>query len=88
MIPFKTKQDNLFSVVYGLCNIRGSETIVKMFPHDVEDLEYLVDILEHIELVPAQWYVKYVLLLWLSIIVMAPFDLESIDTKKGDVSLL
>ena len=75
-------------MVYGLCNIRGSETIVKMFPHDVEDLEYLVDILEHIELVPAQWYVKYVLLLWLSIIVMAPFDLESIDTKKGDVSLL
>ena len=52
MKPFKLPKsiDHLVNLIYNLCNVRGYETIVKMFPHDVEDLELLVDLLQNIEL--------------------------------------
>ena len=39
---------NLIKCVYQLCSIRGAETIVKLFPHDVEDLELLIELLENL----------------------------------------
>lgn len=63
--------------------MRGSETIVKFFPHEVEDLEHLVDLLEHLSIETQQWYIRLVIYHWLSIVVMVPFDLDTIDTNKG-----
>jgi len=81
--------DNLCNIIYNLCNVRGFETIVKFLPHEVEDLELLVDLLQNLDVAPYQWYIKYVLYQWLSIVVLVPFDLDTIDTKKdGDVTLL
>ena len=41
--------DNLFRLIHLLCNVRGVDTIVKLFPHEVEDLEYLIEFLENID---------------------------------------
>mmetsp|Transcript_4041 Transcript_4041/g.3867 ORF Transcript_4041/g.3867 Transcript_4041/m.3867 type:complete len:1193 (-) Transcript_4041:55-3633(-) len=73
----------LLELVYTLCKIRGSKTIVKFFPHEVSDLEpvfyYLSNLTEG-----TLWQSHYSLLIWLSIIVMVPFDLETIDSN-GDL---
>lgn len=80
---------NLFDIVYNISKVRGMKTIVKFFPHDVEDLERLVDFLTNLQLGVSEWYVHYVLLLWLAMVVIVPFDLETIDSKKeGEESLL
>jgi hypothetical protein len=35
-----------------------------------------------------EWWIAYVLILWLSIIVLVPFDIETIDSKKKDHEIL
>lgn len=36
-----------------------------------------------------EWWIGYVLILWLSIIVLVPFDIDTIDSKKkGDIDIL
>ncbi|KAI8838863.1 tubulin folding cofactor D C terminal-domain-containing protein [Chytriomyces cf. hyalinus JEL632] len=74
----------LYSVLYVLCKIRGAKTIVKFLTHEVADLE---PTLAHLNATPsdlALWESRYVLLLWLSLILMIPFDLKTIDS--GDTS--
>lgn len=49
----------------------------KLFPHEIVDLEPLFEIYKTI---PAnEWETKYILLLWLSMIVINPFDLTVVD---------
>lgn len=73
----------LLELVYTLCKIRGSKTLIKFFPVEVSDLEpvfyYLSNLTE-----TSLWQSHYSLLIWLSIIVMVPFDLETIDSN-GDL---
>jgi hypothetical protein len=71
---------NLFEVLYALCKIRGYKTILKFFPHDAADLEpcfYFLSTLNS----PTQWQAQYILLIWLSLIVLVPFDLDTIDSN-------
>jgi tubulin-specific chaperone D len=84
-----TNLKNIFDIVYNMSKVRGMKTVIKFFPHDVEDLEILVDFIINIQLSSSEWYVHYVLLLWLSMVVIVPFDLETIDSKmEGEESLL
>ena len=54
-------------VVYALCKVRGYKSVVKLFPHEVADLEPTLRLLQcqdnsdH-----TTWETRYVLLLWLS----------------------
>lgn len=81
----KANGQYLFEVIYALCKIRGYKTIVKFFPHDAADLEpcfyYLLSLDNQIV-----WQAQYVLLIWLSLIVLVPFDLDTIDSS-GDLVL-
>jgi len=87
MVP--KSMDHLFNMIYNLSVVRGYEQIVKLFPHEVEDLELIVNLNESLKLETQQWYVRYVFYQWLAIVVMVPFDLDTIDTKKeGELSLL
>lgn len=80
--------------------MRGYKTVVKFFPHEVSDMEQVVELL-HFQATPdtskhdrsappkdfsgwnAQyWQVPYILVLWLSIIVLVPFDLTTIDSQR------
>ena len=95
----------LFLVLCQLCKVRGYKTIVKFFPHEVSDMEQVVELL-HFQATPevetertqtpadtsnwnAQyWQVPYILVLWLSIIVLVPFDLTTIDSQRSQEILV
>ena len=72
--------------VRTLCSVRGHKSVVKLMPHEVAELEPVLGALraedrsDH-----ATWETKYVLLFWLSQLVIIPFDLSSVDsTIVGD----
>ncbi|CAN6670571.1 hypothetical protein TRVA0_043S00540 [Trichomonascus vanleenenianus] len=67
--------DGVFVVIYTLCKIRGYKVISRFFDSDVALLEEVVDELEQRE--DSRWEKRYVLLLWLSILILAPFSLET-----------
>jgi len=68
-------------VFYSLCKVRGYKTIVKFVPHEVADLEPLVHLLAGVGPADAtNWQIAYALMVWLSMVVMVPFDLSIIDS--------
>ncbi|KAI8822570.1 armadillo-type protein [Fimicolochytrium jonesii] len=73
------------SFMYCLTKVRGYKTVVKLFSHKVVDLEpvafYLEVMMEHED--ASFWEGRYVLLLWLSLLSMVPFDLRTIDSGSG-----
>ncbi|KAG2373557.1 hypothetical protein C9374_012020 [Naegleria lovaniensis] len=78
-ITFQEKQirHNLFQSICTLTKVRGQKVVTKLFPHEIVDLEPLFEIYKTI---PAnEWETKYILLLWLSMIVINPFDLTVVD---------
>lgn len=79
----------LFQVLTYVCKVRGYTTIVKFFPHEVADMEFVTELLhfQH-EKASGDWQVPYILTLWLSIIVLVPFDLTSIDSQKNQEILV
>jgi len=97
-VPTEVKA--LFLVMCQLCKVRGYKTVVKFFPHEVCDMEQVVELL-HFQATPEveterpeqptdtsnwntqYWQVPYILVLWLSIIVLVPFDLTTIDSQRS-----
>eukprot|EP01029_Cantina_marsupialis_P011912 TRINITY_DN2641_c0_g1_i1.p1 TRINITY_DN2641_c0_g1~~TRINITY_DN2641_c0_g1_i1.p1 ORF type:complete len:1359 (+),score=487.32 TRINITY_DN2641_c0_g1_i1:110-4186(+) len=75
------KLDALFSCVYFMCSVRGAKTVVKFMPHEVSDLEPALHmLLSHDPEGHETWHNRYVLLIWLSMLVLMPFDLKSLDS--------
>lgn len=72
-------------VLYTFCKVRGPKVISRFFRNGPEILEPMLDAFE-LWNNPAEgadsliWEEKYVLLLWLSHLALAPFDLEFIST--------
>ena len=61
--------------------MRGYKTIVRFVPHEVADLEPLVALLQSVPVDDyTSWQVAYSLMVWLSMVVMVPFDLAVIDS--------
>lgn len=71
---------NPFCILATLCKVRGYKTIIKFFPHEVSDMEHVTELL-HFQS-SAVWQIPYILVLWLSIIVLVPFDLTTIDSGE------
>lgn len=69
-----------FKYMYVIVKVRGFKTIIKHLPHEVTDFEMVLNLLEAQD--PnnsAEWTTRYVLLLWMSILVMIPFHLSKFD---------
>ncbi len=76
--------------------VRGYKTVVRFFPHEAADLERVVDILEAVKALPpgslgpedgvAVWEAQAMLLLWLSILILIPFDLATVDSSAVGAS--
>ncbi|CAG8463919.1 114_t:CDS:10 [Diversispora eburnea] len=84
-IQVSNKIKRLFILMYYLMKIRGYKTIVKFFSHEVSDLEPTYYFL--VALDPKDytgWETRYVLLIWLSLICMIPFDLKTVDSLAND----
>lgn len=77
---------NLFLILTQLCKVRGYKTIVKFFPHEVSDMEQVTELLHFQDC--QIWEIPYILVLWLSIIVLVPFDLTTIDSQKSQEILV
>lgn len=74
-------------VVYTLCKVRGQKVIIGFLNNEPR---YLEPILGHFERGLGDesfvWEEKYVALLWLSHLMLAPFDLASISSGQPDQS--
>ncbi|KIY64974.1 ARM repeat-containing protein [Cylindrobasidium torrendii FP15055 ss-10] len=78
-------------LMYQYIKCRGSKTIIRFFPHEIADLSVVLGFMQLDAVAPddpdlEQWTLRYVFLLWLSIICMLPFDLAQFDESEGDNS--
>jgi len=72
----------LYKYLYLLTNVRGYKTILKFFSHEVSDLEATINFLVLVIDNSQQcWETKYILLIWLSLIFMIPFDIQNVDSS-------
>ena len=79
-----TRLIRLSRLLYTVCKVRGYKKVVRLFPHEVADLEPVFHLLQAQDTDDHEtWHVRYSLLLWLSIIVIVPFDLQTIDSSVG-----
>lgn len=79
-------------VIYSLVTVCGYKSVIRFFPHQVSDLELAVSLLEKCHTTNSmisslrqestgEMETKCIVLLWLSILVLIPFDLSSVDTS-------
>ncbi|KAF9013516.1 TBCD protein [Cyathus striatus] len=84
--PTQTYSDKrlhlLAFLLYSYIKCRGYKTIIRYFPHEVTDLSIALDFVS----IPngptqdtTQWELRYIVLLWLYLICMIPFDLSQFD---------
>ncbi|KAI5463469.1 tubulin folding cofactor D C terminal-domain-containing protein [Mariannaea sp. PMI_226] len=75
-------------ILYTLCKIRGEKVIVRFLNVEAKYLELLLSAIEESEQVVSEgdalnkwsWEERYVVLLWLSHLLLAPFDLATISS--------
>lgn len=78
-------------IIYSLVTVCGYKAVIRFFPHQVSDLEPAVSLLEKChgtnqatalrQESTGEMETKCVILLWLSILVLVPFDISSVDTS-------
>lgn len=78
-------------ILYSLVTVCGHKAVTKFFPHQVSDLELAVSLLEKCHVANSgtslrlestgEMEAKCVMLLWLSVLVLVPFDISSIDSS-------
>ena len=78
-------------IIYSLVTVCGYKAVIRFFPHQVSDLELAVSLLEkchHTNSVTSlrqestgEMEAKCVMLLWLYILVLVPFDISTVDTS-------
>ncbi|KAL1295820.1 hypothetical protein HN51_056648 [Arachis hypogaea] len=78
-------------IIYSLVTVCGYKAVIKFFPHQVSDLELAVSLLEKCHLTSSgtalrqestgEMEAKCVMLLWLYILVLVPFDISTVDTS-------
>ncbi|KZT60321.1 ARM repeat-containing protein [Calocera cornea HHB12733] len=76
-----TRLEMLAKLIYWYTKTRGYKTIVRYFPHETADFAIALGLLTRLLETVIQWEVTYVLLLWISLICMLPFDLTLFDEK-------
>eukprot|EP00058_Branchiostoma_floridae_P020624 XP_002606114.1 hypothetical protein BRAFLDRAFT_88024 [Branchiostoma floridae] len=71
-----------FKFLYLVTKMRGYKVIVRQLPHEVADLEPVLEMLTNQNPEDHEtWETRYILLLWLSIIVLIPFDMSRLDSN-------
>ncbi|KAI1083562.1 tubulin folding cofactor D C terminal-domain-containing protein [Whalleya microplaca] len=78
------------NIIYTFCKIRGEKVIVRFLNVETRCLEVLLLAIEDSEreaetAVPWTWHGRYAVLLWLSQLFLAPFDLSTISSGDADI---
>ena len=88
----KQKLDHIFHVMYTLCKVRGFKVISKFFPCKPEDFRSILKCFRGENMEDNEtWESRYILLLWLSMAVLIPFDfwrLEYSEKEKENSKIL
>ncbi|GMH31278.1 hypothetical protein Nepgr_033121 [Nepenthes gracilis] len=78
-------------IIYTVVTVCGYKAVIKFFPHQVSDLEHAVFLLEKCyetstarQESTGEMEAKCAILLWLSILVLVPFDISSVDTSIAE----
>lgn len=69
-----------FKYLYQIIKVRNYKNLVNFLPHELSDLEFVLNALEKQDLNDSEhWETRYGLLLWMSILVLNPFHLARLD---------
>ncbi|XP_016895946.1 tubulin-specific chaperone D isoform X2 [Cynoglossus semilaevis] len=69
-----------FRFLYIISKVRGFKIFMHVLPHEVADLQPVLDLLSRQDPTdPESWETRYILLLWLSMTCLIPFDLSRLD---------
>ncbi|KAI1450191.1 tubulin folding cofactor D C terminal-domain-containing protein [Annulohypoxylon stygium] len=73
-------------ILYSFCKIRGEKVIVRFLNVETRYLELLLQAIEDSERETDSWtwHERYIVLLWLSQLFFAPFDLSTISSGDAD----
>ncbi|XP_017022183.1 tubulin-specific chaperone D [Drosophila kikkawai] len=72
-----------FKYLYIISKVRTYKVLVKFMPHELSDLEFVLELLGQQD--PhkfAEWETRYILLLWMSILVLNPFHMSRLDAYE------
>lgn len=74
----------IFEVIYSFSKVRGYKVVTKFMPHDAEDMECCLELLvgQPVE-DTTHWYTTYVLQLWMSMLLLIPFDIKTMDSSNN-----
>ncbi|KAM5305967.1 tubulin-specific chaperone D isoform 2-T2 [Glossophaga mutica] len=69
-----------FKFLYIITKVRGHKTFLRLFPHEVADVCPVLDMVAYQNPKDHEtWETRYMLLLWLSVICLIPFDFSRLD---------
>ncbi|XP_002723088.2 tubulin-specific chaperone D isoform X1 [Oryctolagus cuniculus] len=69
-----------FKFLYIITKVRGYKIFLRLFPHEVANVEPVLDMITHQDPKDHEtWETRYMLLLWLSVTCLIPFDLSRLD---------
>lgn len=78
--------DALLAVLYSVIRVRGIKTAVMYFPNEVSLLSPLVHLLkQYDEADSSSWKSQYVLLYWIQLLLLSPFDISTIQEEHEDL---
>lgn len=75
-----------FTYLYQICKVRTFKVFVKFLPHELSDIDFVMNLLEKQKIGDLEnWQTRYILLLWMSILVLNPFHFSRLDAHdSGD----
>ncbi|KAG7460255.1 hypothetical protein MATL_G00219380 [Megalops atlanticus] len=69
-----------FKFLYIISKVRGHKVFMQLLPHEVSDVQPVLDLLTRQDPKDHEtWETRYMLLLWLSMTCLIPFDLSRLD---------
>lgn len=69
-----------FKYLYQFTKVRTYKIMLKFLPHEITDLEFVLNSLEQQNVADKSvWETRYMLIVWLSILVLNPFELSRFD---------
>lgn len=69
-----------FKYLYQITKVRTYKIILKFLPHEITDLDFVLNSLEQQDTADKNtWETRYMLIIWLSILVLNPFQLSRFD---------
>lgn len=79
-----------FKYLYQFTKVRTHKIMMKFLPHEITDLEFVVTALEQqsSQFDKETWETRYILLLWLSILVLNPFQMSRFDIGDKSLSIM